>query len=148
MKEIILAFIGSVCPGILYNVERRNLGWVGLCGMLGWITFNSLYGLTDNLVLSTFLGAVVVGLYSESLARMLRAPTTVFSVPGIFPLVPGIAVYNTIQYIAHDKLYEAASKGIESISSAGAIAFGILLTSSVFRMFKRLNKKKSGPCMK
>ncbi|MFZ5987060.1 MAG: threonine/serine exporter family protein [Bacillota bacterium] len=145
MKEIILAFIGSICPGILYNVEKRNLVWIGLCGMSGWITYSRFYALTGELAFSTFLGAVAVGIYSESLARLLRAPTTIFSIPGIFPLVPGITAYSVIQYITERRLYEAASKGIEAVSSAGAIAFGILLTSAVFRIFKRLGKRKADP---
>lgn len=148
MEEALLAFIGSICPGILYNVEKRNLIWVGFCGMLGWITYRAFSNFPGSAVLATFLGAVVVGLCSESVARLLKAPATVFSVPGIIPLVPGIAAYNTIQHIAENELYEAASKGIEAMSGAGAIAFGILLTSAVFRISKRFNKKKAESCLK
>lgn len=137
MAEIILAFIGSLCPGILYNVEKRNLIWVGFSGMLGWIVYSRLYDFTGGLVFSTFIGSVTVGLYSESLARIRKTPATVFSIPGIFPLVPGIAFYNTLQHIAGNRLSQAASMGIEAITSAASIAFGMLLISVVFRIFKR-----------
>ncbi|HHV30546.1 MAG TPA: threonine/serine exporter [Clostridium sp.] len=145
MREILLAFIGSICPGVIYNVEKRNLIWVGFCGMLGWITYRTFNELAESVVLASFLGAVVVGIYSESVARLLKAPATVFSVPGIIPLVPGIGAYNTIQHIAENQLYEAASKGIETMSCAGAIAFGILLTSAVFRLPKKLKKRRPNP---
>lgn len=137
MTEILLAFIGSLCPGILYNVGKRNLFWVGISGMLGWITYSRMYSITGKLVFSTFVGAIIVGLYSEILARIRKAPATVFSIPGIFPLVPGIAVYNTIQYMAVKQLFEAANVGIEAITSAASIAFGMLLISAVFRVFKK-----------
>lgn len=87
------------------------------------------------------MGAIVVGLYSEIAARILRTPATVFSVTGIFPLVPGIAAYNTIQYIFENRIVEAGSMAIETMSAALAIAFGILLASTVFRFFRKLKEK-------
>lgn len=141
MGEIILAFIASLCPGIMYNVTRRNLLWVGLSGMLGWITYAWMLEFTGNVIFSSFLGAVIVGLYSESVARLLKAPAMVFSIPGIFPLVPGIAIYNSTQYIAENSLLEAASTGIQAIASAAAIACGVLLTSAVFRLMKKKRSK-------
>lgn len=142
MGEIALAFIASLCPGIMYNVTRRNLLWVGLSGMLGWITYAWMLEFAANVIFSSFLGAVIVGLYSESVARLLKAPAMVFSIPGIFPLVPGIAIYNSTQYIAENSLLEAASTGIQAIASAAAIACGILLTSAVFRLMKKRKIKK------
>ncbi len=136
MGEIILAFIASICPGIMYNVTRRNLLWVGLSGMLGWITYAGMLESTENVIFSSFFGAIVVGLYSESVARLRKAPAMVFSIPGIFPLVPGIAIYNSTQYIAENNLLESANTGIQAIASAAAIACGILLTSAIFRIVK------------
>ncbi|GAE88866.1 hypothetical protein JCM21531_2348 [Acetivibrio straminisolvens JCM 21531] len=72
MIEIFLAFIGSICPGVIYNVEKRNLMWVGYCGMLGWIAYRAFNEITGSLVLASFFGAVVVGIYSESVARLLK----------------------------------------------------------------------------
>lgn len=143
MEEIILAFIASLCPGIMYNASRRNLVWVGLSGMLGWITYAGILEITGNVVFSSFLGAIVVGLFSESIARLVKAPAMVFSIPGIFPLVPGIAIYNSIQYVAENKLLEAANTGIQAVTSAAAIAFGILLTSALFRLSKKMKKNKN-----
>lgn len=137
MGEIILAFIASICPGIMYNVTRRNLLWVGLSGMLGWITYAGMLDSTGNVIFSSFFGAIIVGLYSESVARLRKAPAMVFSIPGIFPLVPGIAIYNSTQYIAENNLLESANTGIQAIASAAAIACGILLTSAIFRIVKK-----------
>ncbi|OPZ89751.1 MAG: hypothetical protein BWY74_02595 [Firmicutes bacterium ADurb.Bin419] len=143
MGEIVLAFIASVCPGIMYNVTRRNLLWVGISGMLGWITYAWILEVTGNVVFSSFLGAIIVGLYSESVARILKAPAMVFSIPGIFPLVPGIAIYNSTQYISENKLLDAANTGIQAIACSAAIAFGVLLVSAVFRLLKRSTKKET-----
>lgn len=132
-----LAFIGSLCAGILFNVRRKNLIWVGLSGTAGWIAYSVLYKATGAIIVSTFVGAVAVGLFSESLARITKSPATVFSISGIFPLVPGIGAYTTVQYVVEDKLSQAAGKAIETVASAAAIAFGIMLIYAGFRIITR-----------
>jgi len=141
MQEIILAFTGSLCAAALFNASRKNLFWTGLSGAFGWVTFSWLYSATQQAMLATFLGAVTVGLYSEIMARVVKSPATVFSVSGIFPIVPGIAAYSTIQYLVENKLEEAAGKAVETLAQAGAIAFGILLATAVFRFGARLSKE-------
>jgi uncharacterized membrane protein YjjB (DUF3815 family) len=143
MVDLVLSFIGSLCPGILLNVKKESLLWVGLSGTLGWLAFSAANQITGEVILPTFAGAVAVGLYSEIMARVLKSPATVFSVPGIFPLVPGIAAYNTVQFLVENKLTEAAAKAMETITIAGAIAFGIMLMSALFRFARKSNEKYS-----
>jgi uncharacterized membrane protein YjjB (DUF3815 family) len=144
MGEIALAFVGSLSAGIIYNVKRNNLLWVGLSGACGWIFYILLKTYTGDIIVATFVGAVAVGLYSESMARLIKAPATVFTISGIFPLVPGIGAYTTVQYIVENRLVEAASKGVETITSALSIAFGLMLVFAFFRLFG--SKEKKGKC--
>lgn len=141
MREILLAFLGSACPGILFNIERRKLMWTGLSGVIGWMVYIWFYGQTGKVIFSTFVGAVFVGLYSEIMARIQKSPATLFSISGIFPLVPGIGAYNTVQLVMENKLGEAAGKGIETVASAAAIAFGIMLMSAAYRIFFRFKAR-------
>lgn len=134
MRKLLLAFIVGLCPGIVFNVSKRNLLWIGFSGTLGWLVFSWVSNNAGGVIQATFWGAVAVGLYSEIMARIVKSPATVFSVSGIFPLVPGIPAYNTVQYLVENKVIDAAGKGLETIASAGAIAFGILLMSSLFRL--------------
>jgi len=39
---------------VIYNVEKRNLMWVGFGGMLGWITYRTFNEITKSLVLASF----------------------------------------------------------------------------------------------
>lgn len=136
--EFLLAFAGSFCAGFLFNIKGRKLLWAGLSGMAGWIVYISVITLTSQLFFSVFAGAIAVGVFSEIMARILKVPATVFSIPGIFPLVPGIAAYETIQFLLSNKLQEAGGKMVETFSAAGAIAFGIFLATAFFRLtFKK-----------
>jgi uncharacterized membrane protein YjjB (DUF3815 family) len=137
MREFVLAFAGSFCAGVLFNVKGRKLFLAGLSGLLGWVVYSWALGMTGGSIVSIFAGAVAVGVFSETAARLFKSPATVFSIPGIFPIVPGIAAYETIQLLFSDKLQSAGEKIVETLSGAGAIAFGILLVTAGFRIFLR-----------
>lgn len=141
MKQIILSFFGSLVPSIIFNASRKNLVWTGLSGVTGWILYIWVLNTTGDVVLSVFAGSIAIGLYSEIMARVLKSPATIYSLCGIFPIVPGVPAYNTIEYLVKHDLIKAASTGIETIASAGAIAFGIMLMSAVFRFFAKIREK-------
>lgn len=136
MIELLLAFAGSYCAGFLFNVKGWNLIWTGFSGMAGWMVYMLFDNLTGRVVLSIFAGAIAVGIFSETMARILKCPATVFSIPGIFPIVPGIAAYETIQFLLSNKLQEAGGKMVETFAGSAAIAFGILLVTAFFRLYK------------
>jgi uncharacterized membrane protein YjjB (DUF3815 family) len=93
--------------------------------------------------MASFAGSFAVGIYSELMARKLKTPANQFSIPGIFPLVPGISAYNTIRYIVEQNENAAYSKGTLTIAVAGAIAFGIMLSSTTFRFVSKVMKTKN-----
>lgn len=140
MKQIILAFFGSIFPAILFNIDRKKLIWAGFSGALGWLMYLVGGTLGGGIVINTFLGAFSVGLYSEIMARIKKAPSMQFSIPGIFPLVPGIMAYTTVKYVV-DGLYDKAFvQGTQSIIVAGAIAFGIMLAATTYRFFYKAHR--------
>lgn len=136
IKYFFLAFLGSFAPSLFMNVERRLLLWAGLGGALGYFipfVFNTSGSFS---LAQTFAGALIVGLYSELMAKYHETPATAFSIPGIFPLVPGIAAYQTVQSIVENKIRDAVYYGFNTVVKAFAIAFGIMLVSSVFRQIR------------
>lgn len=138
MTNVIISFFGSLFPAILYNVRVKRFFWVGLSGALGWIAYDFINKFFGNVVFATFAGALVVGLYSELIARIIKAPAIVFSVSGIFPLVPGLGAYQTAQLLIENNLIEGLAKGLETFASAASIAIGIMVMSGAFKASKRV----------
>ena len=148
MTRIIVAFIGSLCPALLLNVERKNLLWAGLAGMLGRLLNDWLLALYPNAALvSVFLGTAAVAIYSEVMARLRKTPSTIFSIPGVFPLVPGVDAYRTIQSLTEADYSAATSFGVSAVAKASLIAFSILIVSSIFRKIKLNRRKKARPTL-
>jgi len=84
-------------------------------------------------LIAVFLGAAAVSVYSEVMARIRKTPATIFSISGIFPLVPGVDAYRTIQMLTEQNYSDAVAFGVSTAAKASLIAFGILLVSAVFR---------------
>lgn len=138
LKYLALAFLGSIAPAIAINIEKRLLLWAGVGGMLGVLTALLVNPSSFSFSISQiFAGAIIIGLYSELMAKIMKAPSTVFVIPGIFPLVPGITAYKTIQAFVDNEVSEAALLGIDTVAKAFSIAFGIMLVTAIFRFARR-----------
>jgi uncharacterized membrane protein YjjB (DUF3815 family) len=140
MKEFILAFFGSFFPAILFNIEKKNLVWAGVSGLVGWTIYTVFTKNIGMPIIGTFFGAAFIGFYSEMMARLLKTPASVFSISGIYPLVPGITAYLTIENIVTGNLTTALNKGIETLAYAGAIAFGIMLVTASLQFSTKYNE--------
>jgi uncharacterized membrane protein YjjP (DUF1212 family) len=93
------------------------------------------------------LAAVLIGVTSYSLSRMVRVPPLVVVVSAIVPLLPGLAIYRGLSLLA------AGGNGILSLMAAAAIAIalasGVILGEYVaqplHREARRLEHRLAGP---
>ncbi|MEF9951895.1 MAG: threonine/serine exporter family protein [Clostridium sp.] len=140
--EIVFAFLGSFFPAVFFNIERKNLLLAGISGSIGWVLFAVFKDITGSAAMATFVGAAGIGIYSEIMARVKKTPASIFSITGIYPLVPGITAFDTIKYIVEDNLSLALSKGIETAAVAGAIAFGIMTITATFQLAVKIKQRR------
>lgn len=146
LKPFLLAFIGSVAPAMVLNIERRLLHWAGLGGALGYCLALFINPASSSLSIpQIFVGTVAVGIYSELMAKRLKAPATVFCIPGIFPLVPGITAYQTMQSLVNNNISEATGYALNTILKAFTIAFGVMIVTATFRYTGRFKRKPAKP---
>ena len=78
------------------------------------------------------------------MARIRKYPAISYLVVSIFPLIPGAGVYYTMNYAVRGMNEQFALQGLHTAAIAGTIAVGILLASTVVRMYLtwRSRKKK------
>lgn len=112
-----------------------------MSGAAGWLAYMLVKNASGHPVMSIFAGSIMVGIFSEGAARVFKSPSTIYSIPGIFPLVPGIPAYESIQFLVENKLLESAGKAIEALEGASAIACGILIATAAFRIASRMKFK-------
>ena len=138
---VLISFISCIGFGIMFNIRGQNLLLSGLGGAISWMVYLITIHYTNE-IFACFLGGFATSLFAEVLARLRRTPSTCFLIIGLLPLVPGAGIYYTMKYFVQGQYFEFAEKGINVLSSAGAIALGVMLVISMFRMLLHIKQHK------
>ncbi len=142
LVEIVMAIIGSIGFGMIYNVRDKNLVAVGVGGGVAWATYLLLYGIIKNETVCYFIVSVLVSLYAEVMARVLKAPTTIFLTPSLIPLVPGASLYYSMTFMFSNNLELFSGKAFETLQLAAALALGVIVSSAVMKFINAIIIKK------
>lgn len=139
--ELIVCFFATVSFGILFSVPRNTLLFGGVIGMLAWGIFRTLpeFGLTA--IFATSVASITAATIAHFLAKKHRVPATVFTIPGIIPLVPGSKAYYTMLAFVEGNYIGGLELGIETMLQAGAIAGGIVFAIAVFSFGKGIGHR-------
>lgn len=140
--EVIAAFISTFAFGIVFNIKDKNLFFAALCGALGWFVykFSLMFGISDTTAL--FLASLALSTYSEVFARILKTPVTTFVIAALIPLVPGGGMYYTMVEAITGDIMKSLEIGIKTIASAGSLALGIILVSTITKTIIKNKKVK------
>lgn len=125
--------------GILFQAPKKSLVWLSITGILGWGAFLLSQNVGSyNIITSSFVASIFIALSGEIFARVLKMPVTVFVIPGIIPLVPGVPAYNTMLSLVKGEYIQGVETGIDTLLIAGAIAFAIATIGAIadFSVFK------------
>lgn len=139
IQSFILSFIASTGFGVLFNVPRKAVIPGGIAGMVGWILYIYFSGRFDiNVIIATAISSFVVAGISQIFARSYKMPVIMFSVAGVIPLVPGGLAYSTMRDFVAGDYITAIGLAAKVFLIAGAIAFGLVLSSVMTQiLFKK-----------
>jgi uncharacterized membrane protein YjjP (DUF1212 family) len=144
--QCMFAFIGCVGFAILFNIHGPGGLLCALGGLLSWAVYCFTVKLGGTDIMAYFWSALFASVYSEIMARLRKYPAISYLVVSIFPMIPGAGVYYTMNYAFRGEMELFADKGIHTAAVAGIMAVGILLGSTIFRMYsdrKQHNVKAS-----
>jgi uncharacterized membrane protein YjjB (DUF3815 family) len=141
--KIMAVLLISVSVGILYRIPRKLLVYVSIVGIVAWLIMYNTMRLGGTEILADFLASIAVGVMAEILARILKKPATIFIIPGFIPLVPGGDAYITMLHMVEGHYVDGVAKGMQTILTGGAIAFGIFVSSTIFRLVINYNLESS-----
>ncbi|MFV0377970.1 MAG: threonine/serine exporter family protein [Mangrovibacterium sp.] len=79
--------------GILFNVPHRTLWIVFILGALGGTLKLLTIKFGGGIILGSFFGAMLVGFLSIYAAHSRHAPSFIFAIPAVIPMVPGAFAY-------------------------------------------------------
>ncbi|GAA0085543.1 threonine/serine exporter family protein [Clostridium sp. CTA-7] len=140
--EVLSAFISSFAFGIVFNIKGKNLFFSALCGALGWFIYKFSIKVGGSDTTALFWAAVGLSVYSEIFARILKTPVTTFVIAALIPLVPGGGMYYTMVEAITGNVMKSLETGIKTLASAGVLALGIILVSTITKTLIKYNSSK------
>lgn len=135
VRPLAAAWVCSFGFALLYRMKGKNVLASAFGGMLTWAVYLFCARGTESLFVCNMLASVFAAVYAEAFARVLKCPSTVYLVPTIIPLVPGGSLYYTLLYLLSDEQELSERMGLDTLSTAGGIAVGIVVVSVVVRVF-------------
>lgn len=125
--QTIAAFFVTVFFSTMFNNSKKHLFYNGLVGAFGWLAYLMVLESYESVVVASFVASLIVSVSSMILSVKRKAPITVFQIPGIIPLVPGMGMYNTLYAVISNDYDDAIVHLFLTLQIAGAIAMGMML---------------------
>lgn len=133
--QCLVSFVGCIGFAILFNVHGGGIWLCAIGGFFTWAVYVLAVHFGCGVVAANFWAALFSSAYAEIMARIRKYPAISYLVVSIFPLLPGAGIYYTMSYALAGQMERAVQKGIETASIAGVMAVGILLVSTIVRLW-------------
>lgn len=144
VKQIFCAAVGAAGFGLIYKLPGKYMPAAAIGGMLGWGVYAAAANTTESVFMQALLAGFAVAVYSEILARIYRAPSTIFFVVSVIPLVPGKTLYDFMNALAEGNYADAATRGSEALLIAAGIAGGMGLAWSLSDLIRKVRTRAVG----
>lgn len=143
--KIIAAVIGTLGFTLIFNLRLKHIPFALLDGLVAVVVYLFAFDIFSNYFISNILAAFVTAVFADIFARAVKAPSTVFLIPGCIVLVPGGNLYYSMSYLISQKFELAAEQLLLTVEIGIAIGGGIIAASLVryiFNSFLSLVKSK------
>ena len=139
--QILTACLGSLGFALIFRIEKKKLPVAALSGALTWGLYLLCGHFTDRVFLANLIASFFAAAFAEFLAHLFKAPATIFMISAVIPLVPGGTLYYTMSAIVENRQADIVRYGVLTGMTAGALAFGLLLFTGVYRYYSRLGSR-------
>lgn len=130
--QTFVSFMACIFFSLTFNTPKKELPFCGFTGAVGWCIYCIVvYGFKGDTVIGSFLGAATLTASCRFLSHIRQAPSTLYLIPGILPLVPGSYIYNTMYGILDGDMVYSYTQGVLTAKIAGVIALGVMIILSL-----------------
>ena len=130
--QAIAAFVGTVGFSVIFGVPRKNYVQTAIVATIGWVAYLALFRFTVlGPAISTFVATVIVASLARVFASWFRTPSTIYLIPGVFPMIPGGGIFWTTFFLVSSRLGLALHAGMLALEVTAAIVLGIVLVSAL-----------------
>ncbi len=129
MIRLITSALGSCAFALIFKTDKRHLPTISVSGLITYFVYHTVSYFGGGFFVASFASTLFAAVYGEVSARIFRAPTVLYLVTGLIPIVPGGEAYYAMRYLLEKKMDMASAKLLSTGSVALGIASGIVLVS-------------------
>lgn len=131
--KIIAGVISTIGFAIIFRLKPSHWAFAAIDGLLACFFFFLFTDLIGGNFWPNALAALITAFMAEMFARISKAPSTIFLLPGCIALVPGGSLYYSMNNLISANYTEAAQYLLTTIEVGIAIGGGIIV-ASILRM--------------
>ncbi|MGN1272637.1 MAG: threonine/serine exporter family protein [Lactobacillus sp.] len=139
--NIAFSYVASVGFALTINVPHRALNLSGISGTIGWMTYWFCFRAGMGRMVSNLLGAFLIGILGLFFARIKKCPVTVFNIPALVPLVPGMPAYQAVRALVAGDYTHGQELILRVAIVTGAIGLGFLLSTMCIEAFYKMKNR-------
>ena len=141
--QLVTAMLGSLGFALLFGLKNRYLISAAIGGLISWGLYLAGMKVFDNIFLACLLASAFSALYSEIMARIKKAPTTLFFITSVVSLIPGSTLYYTFSNVVMGNAEKAKEYGTITLQYALAIAAGSCIVWAITLIIENIKKHKN-----
>lgn len=144
--QILMAFGGTFSFSAFLHVDKKKLIPVSIAGAFTWTLFLAVSYWSSNEMAGLFLASVAASVMAEVFARIMKAPSTVFLISMLVPLIPGGNLYYTMSHLVRGESAQFNGYLRLVLWEASSIALGVMAVVSLVHLMQQLifyRKKQS-----
>ena len=145
--RLLTSATGSCAFALIFKTHRRHLLMISISGLVTYFVYYTVSFFGGGFFVSSFAATCFAAIFGELCARIFHAPTILYLVTGLIPIVPGGEAYYTMKYLLESDMPKATEKLLATGGVALGIAGGIALVSLFFGVLAdhlAKKQKKSG----
>ncbi len=136
----IFCFAATMFFALTVSSSYKMSAISGILGSAGYLISMFLKPFTAEAT-AVFVATFTVCMLAEVLARLMKTPSTVISIPAILPLVPGLMLYKTLLHFAEGDNIGGLNSTVETLIVAGSLSLAVTLATLLAKL---LFKRKKG----
>ena len=137
------AFLGSIGFAVFLKMKGKQIVLAGIGGGVTWLVYLLMQNYIDGYFVPYLIASIFVGIYAEIMARVNKAPATIFLTAAAVPLIPGGSLYYTMLGIVEKDSAAFSENVIAALTIALAISLGFVIVALSNKYINIFLKRKT-----
>lgn len=141
LPELVAAFLGTIGFALLFKMKGSYVLFVSIGGACTYLIFITLTFFGGSEFSAALSASVFVSLLSEALARILKAPTTIFLTTVSVSIVPGSGLYYSMRHLLLQEYADFTQAFKSTCFITSGIVCGIIIVSISVKIFMAIKNQ-------